>query len=280
MRTGITAKILKKFIYIFMGVYSFISLYPLIWMVFYSLKDNEEIFVTNPFLFPKVPRWSNYIRALTEFNVFTYLKNSVIVSIVSIAVGIVLVSMFSYAIARMNFRLASAARTYIVLGMFIPVQIIIIPLVLIVRDFHLTDTLGSLIVPYIALSFPFATIVLYGFYRNIPFDMEESACIDGANIYIIFWKIILPLMKPAVATLIIFQFMSHWNEFTLALILISNENLKTLPLGLVHFVGQFSTEWGPIGASLVIASFPVILVYLVFSDKVENAMSIGSALKG
>lgn len=263
-----------------MGFYTLISLYPLVWMLFYSLKDNEEIFVTNPFLFPKVVRWENYVRALTEFNVFVYFKNSVIVSFISIFFGISLAAMFSYAVARMQFKLAPLARTYIALGMFIPVQVVIIPLALIVRDFHLTDTLFAIIVPYIAFSFPLATVVLYGFYRTIPFELEESACIDGASIYRIFAQIILPLMKPAISTLIIFQFMSHWNEFTLALILISRESLKTLPLGLVHFVGQFSTEWGPMGASLVIASFPVIIVYLIFSEKVEQAMSIGAALKG
>ena len=280
MRAKFAGKYLGKLIYVFAAFYTFLSLYPLVWMLFYSLKNNEEIFVTNPFLFPKVIRWQNYVRALTEFNVFMYFKNSMIVSLIAILFGIGLASMFSYAVARMKFKLAPLARLYIVMGMFIPVQIVIIPLVLIVRDFHLTDTLLAIIVPYIAFSFPLATIILYGFYRTIPFEMEESACIDGASIYVIFLRIILPLIKPAVATLIIFQFMSHWNEFTLALILISKESLKTLPLGLVHFVGQFSTEWGPMGASLVIASFPVILIYLIFSDKVEKAMSIGAALKG
>ncbi len=278
-KTGVR-KITGKLIYVFMSFYMLLCLYPLVWMLFYSLKSNEEIFVTNPFLFPLQPQWSNYVRAITEFNVFIYFRNSLIVSITAMVVGIALVSSFAYAVTRMRFKLASLARNYVVLGMFIPIQIIIIPLVLIVRDFHLTDSLLAIIVPYIALSFPFATMVLYGFYRTIPFELEESACIDGANIYMIFLKIIFPLMKPAIATLVIFQFMTHWNEFTLALILISNENLKTLPLGLIHFVGQFSTEWGPMGASLVISSFPVIAIYLLFSEQVEKAMSIGSALKG
>lgn len=115
-------------------------------------------------------------------------------------------------------------------------------------------------------------MVLYGFYRSLPMELEESAYIEGAGFYRTYFSIILPQLKSVISVLVIYQFMSHWNEFSLALILITKEEMKTLPLGLAGFYGMFSTEWGPVGAALVLASLPVIIVYLFFSNQVSDAM--------
>jgi len=265
--------ILRIFIYIFMSIYALISLYPIIWMAFYSLKNNEEIFVTNPFGPPLHPKFSNYYRALTEYNIAVFFKNSAIVSFFSIVLGIFFVLLFTYVVARVRTKTTGVLRTVVVMGMFIPVQAIMTPLVVMVKNMKLSNTHWSLIVPYIALGFPFAVIVLYGFYVNLPTDLEESAYMDGSGFYRTYFQIILPLMKPPVLVLVIYQFMGNWNEFGLALVLITKSSLKTLPLGLASFTGQFSTEWGPVGASLVIASLPVIILYIFFSNKVEDAMA-------
>jgi raffinose/stachyose/melibiose transport system permease protein len=188
--------------------------------------------------------------------------------------------MFSYATARMKWKLSNVARTYAIIGMFIPVQIIIIPLVIIVRDFHIQHSLLSIILPYIVFNLSFASMVFYAFFRSIPFEMEESAAIDGANIYVTFFRIILPLVKPAVASVSIFIFLNSWNELFTALIVISDNALKTLPLGLIYFQGKFATDWGASSAALMIASIPPILLYLIFSRQVENALTIGGAVKG
>ncbi|KRE41831.1 sugar ABC transporter permease [Paenibacillus sp. Soil522] len=265
--------------YGFLILYALISAYPIVWMLFYSFKNNNEIFVTNPFGIPTVFRIENYVKALTEFNVVIYFRNSLIVSLSVVAATLVIALLFSYATARMEWKLSSFARIYMTAGLFIPVQIILIPLLILVKDFHLTNTYWSLIIPYTAFQIPFASMILYGFLRSIPFELEEAAAIDGAGIFQTFFRVIVPIVTPAVATVAIFVFLSAWNEFTVALILISEESLKTLPLGLMSFQGAFNTDWGAMGAALVISSIPTILFYLIFSEQVERAMGVAGAVK-
>ncbi|WP_372632242.1 carbohydrate ABC transporter permease [Cohnella sp.] len=265
---------------IFLWGYAIVSVYPLIWMVFYSLKDNNEIFVTNPFGFPTQLRFENYVSAISEFNVPQYFLNSVLVTVVTIFGTISLAVMFAYSAARLRWKGKTFAQMYVVIGMFVPVQVVMIPLAILVRDFNLTNTYASLIIPYIAFNLSFSTMVFFGFFRTIPNELEESACLDGANIYQTFFKIMLPLVKPSIATMVIFVFLAAWNEYPIALMLISAEALKTLPLGLQFFQGQFTTDWGAMGAAMTIASLPTVLIYILFSEQVEKAMTVGSAVKG
>lgn len=264
--------------YVLMIAYLVLSIYLLLWLLFYSFKDNAEIFVTNPFGPPTVWRWENYAKAVSEFNIAAFFKNNVIVSVASIVIGIFCALLFTYVVARIRTRLTRSIRMLVMMGMFIPVQAIMTPLVVMVKNLHLSNSLWSLIIPYVALGFPFSVMVLYGFYVNLPMELEESACIEGANFFTTFFRIILPQVKSAIAVLVIYQFMSAWNEFSLALVLITKEELKTLPLGLSSFQGQFSTDWGATGASLVIASLPVLMLYLFFSEKVSDSMAF-SGLK-
>lgn len=270
----------KKPFVIFLWVYAFICVYPLIWMIFYSLKNNDEIFVTNTFGIPTHFRFENYTTAWKSFNIPMYFTNSLIVTIATVVGTIVLALPLAYALARLEWKCKNLARLYITVGMFIPIQVVMLPLAVLVRDLHLMNTRWALIIPYIAFNLSFTTIVFYGFLRGIPNELEESACIDGASIYRTFYSIIVPIIKPAIATMIIFIFLSAWNEFPMALMLISNEKLKTLPLGLLFFQGQFTTDWGAMGASMTIASLPTVILYALFSEQVEKAMTVGSAVKG
>ncbi|MFC5451303.1 carbohydrate ABC transporter permease [Paenibacillus aestuarii] len=263
----------------FLWIYFVVSVYPLIWMVFYSLKNNDEIFVTNPFGLPTHFRFENYVNAWNKFNVPSYIANSTFVASVTTLAVVLIAVMFSYAIARLRWKFREAVRMYMIIGMFIPMQVIIIPLAIIVKDFHLTNTYGALLIPYIAFGLPFASMVFYGFLRGIPHEMEESACMDGASIYRAFFRIILPILSPAVSTIIILQFMGTWNEFFLASILITNEKLMTLPIGLIYFQGQHATDWGGMGAVMTIASLPMVILYLFFTDRVERALTVSSAVK-
>ncbi len=269
----------RTFLYTFLAGAMFVSLYPLIWMFFYSFKNNSEIFVTNPFGPPTVFRFENYVNAWSQYDIPTYFLNSLIVAFVTITFTLILSLMFSYATARMKWKLSNVARLYLMTGMFIPVQIIIVPLVIMMRDLGLTNTLWSLIIPYTAFQLGFSSFVFYGFMRTIPKELEQAAAIDGANIYTTFFRIIVPIVKPAIATMIIFIFLFSWNEFPMALILISKDAIKTLPLGLITFKGQFETDWGGMGAAMVIASIPTIVIYLMFSQQVEKALTVGSAIK-
>lgn len=259
--------------YFMVVVYGFVSLYPIIWMGFYSLKNNEEIFVTNPFGPPQVAQWSNYTKAIAQFNIPLYFKNSMLVSIAAMFLGIMFSLMFTYVIARVRTRTTKFLHSLILIGMFIPIQAVMTPLIVMVKSLHLSNTRWSLIIPYAALSFPFAVMVLYGFYRSLPIELEESAYMEGAGFFRTYFAVILPQMKSIISVLIIYQFMSHWNEFSLALILITKDSMKTMPLGLAGFYGSMSSEWGPIGAALVMASLPVIIMYLIFGNKISDAMT-------
>lgn len=265
---------------IFCWVYAAISLYPVIWLIFYSFKNNSEIFVTNPFGFPTTLHLENYTKAWSQYDVPTYFINSLIVSIVTVIVTIILALLFSYATARMEWRGRSLAKVYISLGMFIPIQAILIPVAKLVNGLGLDSTRFGLILVYVAINLSFASLVYYGALKGIPVELEEAACMDGANIFVCFIRIIMPLVKPATATLVIYIFLNAWNEFNLANVLVTNEKLKTLPLGLLFLQGAFTTDWGAMGATMVIASLPTILLYCIFSKKVERAMTIGGAVKG
>lgn len=266
---------------VFLWLYAVVSLYPLLWMVFYSLKSNDEIFVTNPFGPPLVWKFANYANAVSQYDVPLYFKNSILVGIATVAVTILCALPFVFAISRLNWRLRGKARTLIALGMFIPVQAIMIPVVQTVQSLGLMGTRFSLILPYAGINLAFACMVYYGFFRGIPKEMEEAACIDGASIYQAFFRVMVPLVNPATITISIYVFLASWNEFILANVLVGSvAKLKTLPLGILFFQGQFTTDWGSMGAVMTIASLPAILVYAIFSDQVERAMTIGGAVKG
>ena len=249
-------------------VYAIISIYPLLWMLLYSFKDNTEIFVTNPFGFPKVWHFENYIDAWKAFDVGTYFKNSMIVACFTILLVELFALLFCYVVARVQNRLTRFFHFLLSAGMFIPIQAIMIPLVIVVRRFGLTNSLWSVIVPYVALGLPFACMLFYGFYLGIPIELEESAFMEGANLGTIFFRIILPQMKSPIVVLVIYQFMSCWNEFNLALIMLTKNQIKTLPLGLVNFWTAYQAQWGQVGAAMIMASVPVLVIYLFFSNQI------------
>lgn len=268
------------FLMLFLAFCSILFLYPLVYLIFYSLKTNNEIFLTNPFGFPNKIQWVNYVNAVKAFDIISYFKNSIIVSIVSI-IGILIFALpFSYATTRMKWRGKQFVTNYIALGLFIPIQVIIIPLSILVKNMHLSNTYFALIIPYVAFNLAFSSMILSTSLAGLPKEMEESAFIDGGGIFKTFLSIIVPLIKPAVATTIIFAFLNVWNEYTVASILISKNTVKTLPVGFSNFVGLHSTDWGAMGACLVMASIPTIVIYLIFSEQVEKALTIGGAVKG
>ena len=267
-------KISRSSLYLFLVIYAVISLYPLIWMIFFSFKDNTEIFVTNPFGFPHEWRFENYPTALESFDAVTYFKNSLIVSAVTILIVELAALMFCYVVSRVQNKLTKWLKLLIHSGMFIPVQAVMIPLIVVVRRMGFTNSLLSVIVPYAALGLPFACFLFMGFYQGLPMELEESAYLDGASFPVIYFRIIMPQLISPIVVLVIYQFMSCWNEYNLALILLTKKALKTLPLGLVTFWSSYEASWGVIGAAMVMASIPVLLIYLFFSNKITDAMAV------
>lgn len=265
---------------VILTLFACISLYPLIYLASYSLKTNDEIFYSNPFGLPTTPQWSNYLKAVTAFDVLTYFKNSVFITVVALGGVFLLVLPFSYAVARMRWKLKGLASMFIAIGLFIPMQVSLIPLSVLIKNLGMANTYGALILPYIAFNLAFPFMILSVSFRALPVELEEAAFIDGATIYRTFFSIMLPLVKPAVVSSMLFATLGIWNEYILPTVLISTNSLKTLPAGLATFVGQYSTNWGAMGAAMMIASIPTIILYLCFSEKIENSLTIGGAVKG
>ncbi|ULO04680.1 carbohydrate ABC transporter permease [Paenibacillus sp. 19GGS1-52] len=273
------SKLKKGVVYLLFAIPVVTQLYPLLWLVLYSLKTNEEIMDGSFFSFPKAIQWHNYSEAYTSGSYLKYLTNSVFVTGVTMIFVILLASMAAYAISRFRWKYGNMVMTIFLMGMMIPMQATLLPLMIIFKHIHVLNTHWSLILPYVAFSTPIAVFILTGFMKAIPHEIEESAFIDGANIYRIFRSIILPVSVPPVMTVCILTFINIWNEYILAATFISSEKLKTLPFGVYTFVSQYSVNYGDIGAFLVMGALPVILIYFFLSNQITKGMVAG-AVKG
>lgn len=265
--------------YLLLGIYAVVQVYPLIWLFLFSFKDNNEIYSGNAMGLPAVWRGANYLTVLTSGNVGIYLLNSVIVTVVTIVISTVLITMAAYSIVRLRWKLNKVFLTYLLLGLMVPIHATLLPMFIILRNLNLLNTYFSLILPYVVFALPMGVFIMVGFLKGIPVELEESACLDGCGIYRIFYYITIPLLRPAIATVAIFTFLSSWNELMFANTFINDDTLKTLTVGIMSLSGQQGTQWGPIGAGLVIATVPTLLIYFLLSDQLQKSM-IAGAVKG
>jgi len=266
-------------LYIALIIVAFIQLFPLYWMFSFSLKDNSEIFGENPIGLPGKWLWSNYSKTLLDGNVGRYFINSVIVTAATILFTVIISVMASYALTRMVFRLRKPINSFFILGLTVPLHSALLPIFIMLRNLKMVNSYWALVVPYSAFAIPMAILIFSGFMTSLPRELEEAACIDGCSIYKIFFNIILPLMKPAIATVTIFTFLQAWNELMFAVVFISDVKYKTLTVGIQSLAGQYTTEWGPIGAGLMVATLPTLAIYSFMSKKVQDSLVAG-AVKG
>ena len=274
-----TNKALDVIIWIFLFLWAVINLFPLYWMFTFSLKDNEQILTTNRFGLPKKWFWSNYSRAMNTGNILNYFKNSIIITLFAILITILAAMMASYAITRIQWRGSEAMNKVFMLGITIPIQASIIPVYLVLSKLELLDSYIALIVPYAAFSLTMAILICTGFMTQLPKDLDEAAYIDGCGRTKVFFTIIAPLMKPAVATTSIYTFLQCWNELMFAQTFNTKKDIMTLPAGIQQLTGSYTIEWGPIGAALSIATFPTIIIYVLLSRRIQESF-IAGAIKG
>ncbi|MDD3213925.1 MAG: carbohydrate ABC transporter permease, partial [Eubacteriales bacterium] len=251
----------------------------LYWLLTFSLKDNTEIFGGNIAGLPNNWLFANYESALIGGKVGIYLLNSVIVTAITIIVTCLFSLMASYALTRMKWRGQKIVLEFFLLGLMIPIHATLLPLFLVLSKMHLISTHLALILPYTGFAIPMGIMIITGFIEGIPHELEEAGCIDGASIYQIFFRIILPILMPAISTVMIFTFLQSWNELLFAQVFISKEAFKTLTAGIQSMYGQYQTDWGPIGAALVVATFPTLAIYLAMSGQVQKSLAAG-AVKG
>lgn len=275
---GKTSPLFKGVTYTFLGLFAIMNIIPLFWMVVGSFKTEQE-YSMNPFSFSATLQWGNYAEAWKVAHMDVYFLNSMIVTLVSLIVTVFLGSLAAYFLSRFQFRLRGEIYGLFLLGMLVPIHATLIPIFLIMQKLSLIDTYLALILPYTAFHLSLTVFILEGFMRGFPKELEEAGVMDGCGVYRIFWHIVLPITRPALATVIILNFIYNWNEYLFALVLITSSELKTLPLGLANFVGIETASFTLQMAALTIALVPIIIFYLLLQKQLVNGMTAG-AVKG
>ncbi len=271
-------KVSTTVIYIFLSVLAVIYLLPLLWIIYVSLKDDKTLFVS-PWAMPEHLMFENYSFAWTAGRLGVATLNSAIVCGVTLILCLLVGSMAAFAIGRMRWKLSGAMMTYFLTGMMIPVHCILIPVFTRFSKMHLTNSLTGLILPYLTLSLPITIFIMTGFFQSLPNELFESACIDGCSIYKSFTHIALPLSRTGLFVTGLMTFVANWNELLLAMVFISDDAKKTLPVSLSKFVGPYNTNYSQMFAAIVIAIIPTIIVYCMFSNQIVEGLTAG-AVKG
>lgn len=269
----------KVVVYIILILWALISIFPVYWMLTFSLKNNAEIFGENVIGLPKYWVWENYSRAMNTGNMPQYFLNSVIVAVSTILITLAASVMATYAITRLEWKGAKTMNKFFMLGLTIPIHASIVPLYTTLSRLKMLNSYWALIIPYSAFSLAMGILISIGFMGDIPYDLDEAAFLDGCGVWGTFFRVIVPLMTPAVATVGIYTFLQCWNELMFANVFISKDSLKTLPVGVQALSGQYTTDWGPIGAALSIATVPTLLVYVFLSKQIQDSF-IAGAVKG
>ena len=255
-----------------------VSFLPFVFMVLNSFKEKFEMLTKGVFQLPDKLNWSNYTEVLTG-GFGNYFKNSVIVLAISLILLLFISACASYPLARFKFKMAQPIYAIIVACMSIPVHITLIPVFRMSKSTGLYDTIWSLIGPYVAFAVPISVFILTSFMKEIPREIEESAEIDGCGKIQMFFSMILPLSKPGMATLAIYNGVSMWNEFAFANTLLQTASQKTLPLALGQFKGEHSMDMPLMLSVLVISALPMVILFIIFQDKLVKGMMAG-AVKG
>lgn len=272
-------KFKKSLANILLVIWALVNLFPIYFMFTFSLKSNEEIFGKNIIGLPHNWLWSNFASALKTGNMALYFANSLLVTTLAIAISLMAALMATYAITRIPSRLNKYTNAFFMLGLTIPIQASIVPVYVVLSKLHWLNRYSTLIVPYSSFALSMAILICTGFMVDIPIDLDEAARIDGCGLFGTFFKIIFPLMKPAFSTVGIYSYLQCWNEFMFANVFISDSAHRTLPVGIKALSGAYTTDWGPIGAALVIATFPTLIVYIFLSRKIQDSF-IAGAVKG
>ena len=264
--------------HIIMIIWSLIAMAPVWLLLINTLKPKKEIY-TNPFGLPREWTLDNYRYIISDNNFFGYFKNSFIVVVVSLAVILLLGSLCAYALAHWRTRTSRGVYFFIIVGMMLPIKIATIRLLEIMKTLGLLNTLWSLFPVYIAMGLPVAVFILTEFIRGLPGELYEAGFMDGAGRFMIYRKIVLPLIRPALATVAIYNLVPIWNDLWFPLIFINVENQKTVLLAVTRLQGQYTTDWPKLLTILSLSALPVILLYLTMSKQFVKGLTAG-AVKG
>ncbi len=264
---------------VFMVALVALELFPLVWLFDFSLLKSGDFYGSKLLKWPDPPQWKNYADAFRNAHIPKLFLNSVIVSAVSIVMIVAASVTMGYALVRMEWRFRKVAFTLLMAGMIIPIYSTLLPTFSLFNEIGLLNNYFALILPYAAFQIPISMYIISGFLETIPRALEEAAVMDGASVPGLIFRVVLPVLMPAIATISVLAFLSCWNEFIMAVTYIDTDRLRTLPFAVVYFMGQYSSNYGAQFAVLAMISIPSIVMYLLFTDKINRGITAG-AVKG
>ncbi|WP_305783813.1 carbohydrate ABC transporter permease [Symbioplanes lichenis] len=260
--------------YLLLWSYAAVALAPMLVMLLNSLRPNADV-LSVPLGLPSTLDFTNYETAWTEASFSTYVWNSVLVTAGAVALDVGVALPASYALGRFGFRGRAVLTAYFLAGLMLPVRLGILPTFHLLGSMNLIDSRLGLILVYAAGGIPFSVFVMTAFFRGLPADLDEAARLDGAGELRIFARIMVPLVKPAIATVVVFRFVPLWNDFFYPLVLLRSSDRYTLPVGLTQFFGEFQTNWAALFAGLVITTVPLIVLFVVATRQIVEGLTAG-----
>jgi len=264
------------FSYLTIVIFCIIAVYPILQVVTVSLRPADRLLSTSLEIIPPNATLRNYIELFRDRPFLTWLWNSAFVSLVVTLTGVVLASLAGYAFSRFNFLGKKIGLLSLLTTQMFPATMLLLPLYIMLIKLGLINTYFGVIIIYAATALPFTIWTMKGYYDTIPYSLEEAARIDGCNQFQAFYKIILPLAAPALVITALFSFMTAWSEYLVAAQILQDSTLWTLPLGLKSFESNMSTEWGLYGASSIIVTIPVVVLFLALSKYLVSGLTLGS----
>lgn len=258
----------------FLWIYAAISIAPLLLMVSNSLRTTQDM-ARDPLGLPWNPNFASYQKAWVTASFETYFMNSIFVTVASVVLSTAVSLLAAYAFARTKSTLFRTLEGLFLSGLMLPVYLAILPLFFLLDSLGMISNLWSLILVYAALGIPFSTFVLTSFFRQLPIELDEAARLDGAGAFSTFFRVHLPLVKPAIATVIVFRFVPVWNDFFYPLILIRDQSAYTLPVGITRFFGEYQTDWATLFAGLTLATIPLVVLFLFATKQIVSGLTAG-----
>lgn len=277
-KSKIKRGVILSLVYLFLIIIGISVVYPLIWTFFGSIRDEAK-FATNPWGLPEQFDLRIYLEVLTKYGLARNILNSLIMSVVGVLLIIWLALTASYGLSRLKWKMSKLVMALFMTGIMIPVHSTLIPLYVSLRPISKIDERLALMIPYVVFGLPVAIFIISNYMKSIPLSLEEAAVIEGSSLIKSFFKIIVPITSPAIATVSIFSFMGIWNELMFALVFLQRAAVQTLPLGILRFTGLYTTQWQPTMAAIVIAMIPSLIVYIILQEKIIGGMTAGS-IKG
>lgn len=253
--------------------------FPFVWMISTALKTSGEMFGANPTIIPINPTLDNFRVLWNDYNFLVYLRNSTVVSSATTLISLLFATFLAYGISRFKFRGKVAAFNLLILTQMFPLPLMIITIYVVFARIGFIDTLAGLVIAYCTFAIPFATLMLKSYFDGLPFELEESAAIDGCNPFQTIFRIVVPLSTPAIAAMGLFSFILAWQEFMMSLTLIRSADLRTLPVAITLLVGFREIMWGPLMAATVVITLPVVVLFIYFQKYLISGMTMG-AVKG